>query len=278
MARHLVNAGHRVTVYNRTVERAEHFAREHGAQRAASPAEASAAARFVFVCVGDDPDVRAIVEGDQGALGAMPRGSVLVDHTTGSARLAREIAAAAEARGVLALDAPVSGGQSGAEGGTLTVMVGGSEPAFAAARPLIGCYASKVARLGPSGSGQLAKMVNQICIAGLLQGLAEGLHFAERVGLDGRAVVDVIARGAAGSWQMENRHETMLAGEFDHGFAVEWMRKDLRIALEEARRAGAPLPVAALVDQLYAEVEALGGARWDTSSLIERLRVTRPGA
>ncbi len=271
MAGHLARAGHEVCVFNRTRERAERFAARHPARSAASPAEAAAGARFVFVCVGRDADVREVVLGPEGALGALAAGAVLVDHTTASAELARELEVRAAERGVGALDAPVSGGQSGAEQGALTVMVGGAPEPYERVLPLLRCYARQVRRLGPAGSGQLAKMVNQICIAGLLQALAEGLHFARAAGLDAAAVVDVIAKGAAQSWQMENRHRTMLAGEFEHGFAVEWMRKDLALALAEARRRGAPLPVTALVDQLYAEVEAMGGRRWDTSSLIARL-------
>jgi len=278
MAGHLARAGHELAVWNRSAGRAERFVAAHRARAAASPADAARGARLVFVCVGRDADVREVVLGPAGALEALAPGAVLVDHTTASAELARELEARVRERGAGFLDAPVSGGQAGAEQGTLTVMVGGEEPAFERARSALGCYARFVRRLGPAGSGQLAKMVNQICIAGVLEGLAEGLHFAEAAGLDAAAVVEVISKGAAQSWQMENRHRTMLAGEFDHGFAVEWMRKDLSLALAEARRNGAPLPLAALVDQLYAEVEALGGRRWDTSSLIERLRRPRaPG-
>jgi 3-hydroxyisobutyrate dehydrogenase-like beta-hydroxyacid dehydrogenase len=271
MAGHLARAGHELTVFNRSPERAARFAAAHRARTAASPAAAARGAAFVFVCVGRDEDVREVVLGGEGALAALAPGALLVDHTTASAELARELEARARERGVGSLDAPVSGGQSGAEQGALSVMVGGEAPAYERALPLLRCYARLVRRIGPAGSGQLAKMVNQICIAGLLGALAEGLHFARAAGLDVEAVVDVVAKGAAGSWQLENRHRSMLAGEFDHGFAVEWMRKDLGLALAEARRRGAPLPVTALVDQLYAEVEAMGGRRWDTSSLIARL-------
>jgi len=272
MAGHLARSGHEVAVWNRSPARAERFVAGHPARRAASPADAARGAAFVFVCVGRDADVREVVLGPEGALAGLGPGAVLVDHTTASAELARELEARAGERDAAALDAPVSGGQAGAEQGALTVMVGGAEEPYERALPVLRCYARQVRRLGPAGSGQLAKMVNQICIAGLLEGLAEGLHFAEAAGLDAEAVVDVISKGAAQSWQMDHRHRTMLAGEFDHGFAVEWMRKDLGLALAEARRRGAALPVAALVDQLYAEVEAMGGRRWDTSSLIARLR------
>jgi 3-hydroxyisobutyrate dehydrogenase-like beta-hydroxyacid dehydrogenase len=278
MAGHLAAAGHDVAVYNRTTARAQAWVARHGGRAAQSPAEACRGAAAAFVCVGRDADVREVVLGPAGALGALAAGALLVDHTTASADLARELAGEARGRGVGFVDAPVSGGQSGAEQGVLTVMAGGEEADVERARALVGCYARRLRRLGPAGSGQLAKMVNQICIAGLLEALAEGLHFAEAVGLDPLAVVDVVSQGAAQSWQMENRHRTMLAGEYEHGFAVEWMRKDLGLALAEARRAGAPLPVTALVDQLYAEVEALGGSRWDTSSLLLRLRGAPPGA
>ena len=274
MAGHLAQAGHAVTVYNRTRSRAEDWLARYEGALAPTPAEAAAGADVVFACVGNDDDVRAVTVGESGALQALGSGAIFVDHTTASAQLARELDAAARERGAHFLDAPVSGGQAGAEQGTLTVMVGGEPEAFEKARPLVASYARTIRLLGPSGSGQLAKMVNQICIAGVLEGLAEGLHFASQAGLDARAVVDVISQGAAQSWQMENRHETMLEGRYDFGFAVEWMRKDLGIALEEARRNGARLPLAALVDQLYAEVEALGGARWDTSSLLARLERT----
>jgi 3-hydroxyisobutyrate dehydrogenase len=271
MAGHLARAGHRVTVYNRTAAKAERWVAEHGGRAAATPAEAADGASFVFTCVGRDTDVHQVTVGKQGAFESMRPSSVFVDHTSASAELARDLAAVARQKGFEFLDAPVSGGQVGAEKGVLTVMAGGNEDAFAAARPLIGCYARMVRLLGPSGSGQLTKMVNQICIAGLIQSLAEGIHFALQAGLDARAVIEVISKGAAQSWQMENRYESMIEGRFDFGFAVEWVRKDLAIALEEARRNGAQLQVAALVDQFYAEVEAMGGKRWDTSSLIARL-------
>jgi 3-hydroxyisobutyrate dehydrogenase-like beta-hydroxyacid dehydrogenase len=280
MAGHLASAGHRVRVYNRTRSRAERWVSEHGGELAATPAQAAEGAGVVFACVGNDDDVRQVTLGEAGAFRALGPGAVFVDHTTDSAILARQLDAAARRDGFGFLDAPVSGGQSGAEQGVLSVMVGGDEAAFEKARPLIECYARIVKRLGPAGSGQLAKMVNQICIAGLVQGLSEGLHFARAAGLEPKAVVEVISKGAAQSWQMDNRHETMLEGRFDFGFAVEWMRKDLALALEEARRNGAHLPVAALVDQFYAEVQSLGGNRWDTSSLfarLEALRIRREG-
>ncbi len=275
MAGHLARAGHDVTVYNRTRERAERWVAEHRGALAATPAEAADGAGVVLCCVGADRDVREVTLAPGGAFESLAQGAVFVDHTTDSATLARELDAATRERGAGFLDAPVSGGQAGAEQGVLTVMVGGDEEAFAKARPLLDCYARMVKRLGPAGSGQLAKMVNQICIAGIVEGLAEGLHFARAAGLDPKAVVEVIAKGAAQSWQMDNRHETMLEGHYEHGFAVEWMRKDLSLALDEARRNGAHLPVAALVDQLYAEVESLGGRRWDTSSLLARLEALR---
>ena len=275
MAGHLARVGYAVSVYNRTAAKAERWVALHGGRAAPTPAEAVRNARFVFACVGNDADVRAVTLGERGAFSAMLPGSVFVDHTTTSADLARELAGAARKRGIGFLDAPVSGGQTGAERGRLTVMAGGEVDVFESAQPLLAAYSHFVRRLGPAGHGQLAKMVNQICIAGLVEALAEGLDFAKAVGLDARAVVEVISKGAAGSWQMENRAATMLEGRFDFGFAVDWMRKDLGFALDEARRAGAPLPVTALVDQLYAEVQAMGGGRWDTSSLIARLARTR---
>jgi len=271
MAGHLAKAGHPVTVFNRTQAKAGQWAQAHAGQWAATPAQAAAGAAFVFACVGNDDDLRQVTTGPDGAFEGMREGAIFVDHTTASARVARELAAAAQAKGLAFLDAPVSGGQSGAENGILTVMVGGEEASFEKAKPFISAYARSVKRLGPVGSGQLAKMVNQICIAGLVQGLAEGLHFARAAGLDPTAVVEVISKGAAQSWQMDNRSATMIDGRFDHGFAVDWMRKDLAIALDEARRNGAHLPVTALVDQFYAEVQSMGGKRWDTSSLIARL-------
>lgn len=271
MAGHLAKAGQDVSVYNRTTSKAEKWVEEYGGSFATTPAAAAESADFVFACVGNDDDIRAVATGADGALGALQSGSVFVDHTTASAEVARELAAIAEKRGVAFLDAPVSGGQSGAENGILTVMMGGESEAFERAKPLIDCYARCAELLGPAGSGQLTKMVNQICIAGLIEGLSEGLHFAKAAGLDPRAVVEVISKGAAQSWQMDNRYETMIEGKFDYGFAVEWMRKDLGIALDEAKRNGALLPVTELVDQFYSEVQALGGNRWDTSSLIARL-------
>ena len=278
MAGHLAKAGHQVTVFNRTPARAERWLAEFPGRLAMTPPEAAREATLVFTCVGKDEDVRQLTLGPAGAFQTMQAGAIWVDHTTTSALLARELAASAREKNLLFLDAPVSGGQAGAEQGTLTVMVGGDAAAFERARPVITAYARSVKHMGPAGSGQLTKMVNQICIAGLLQGLAEGLHFAKRSGLDPAAVVEVISKGAAQSWQMENRSTTMIAGCFDFGFAVEWMRKDLAIALDEARRNGAHLPVTALVDQFYGEVQDLGGQRWDTSSLIMRLETKLPKA
>lgn len=275
MAGHLAKAGLEVTVFNRTASRAEDWLSSHDGQRADTPAAAAAGAEIVFTCVGNDDDVRAVVFGESGAFAGMEAGATLVDHTTASAGLAEELAAEAADRGLGFLDAPISGGQAGAEQGILTVMVGGDPATFAGAESTIDHYARKVALLGPAGSGQRTKMVNQIAIAGLVQGLSEALHFAKAVGLDAKAVVDVISKGAAQSWQMENRSETMIDGEFDYGFAVEWMRKDLEIALAEGRRHGAHLPLTAIVDQFYGEVVAMGGRRWDTSSLIQRLEKLR---
>ena len=275
MAGFLAGAGHDVTVYNRTAAKAEQWAAEHEGRSAPTPAAAADGCDFVFCCVGNDDDLRAVTTGPDGAFAAMTPGAVFVDHTTTSAKLARELHTEAEQHGFAFVDAPVSGGQAGAENGQLTVMIGGDAEAVERAAPLIDCYAKMQARLGESGSGQLAKMVNQICIAGTVQGLSEALHFAGRAGLDAAAVVEVIAKGAAQSWQMDNRAETMLAGTFDYGFAVDWMRKDLGYVLAEARENGAHLPVTALVDQFYSEVQALGGGRWDTSSLLvplERMR------
>jgi 3-hydroxyisobutyrate dehydrogenase len=272
MAGHLARAGHDVTVFNRTGVTAERWAKEFGGSIAGAPSAAARGADFVFCCVGNDDDLRSVTTGPDGAFEGMQAGAVFVDHTTTSADVARDLHAEAARRGFAFVDAPVSGGQAGAENGQLTVMIGGDEHAVSRAAPYIDCYARMQARLGEVGSGQLAKMVNQICIAGLVQGLAEALNFAERAGLDAQAVVDVISKGAAQSWQMENRASTMIAGKFDFGFAVEWMRKDLGYVLGEARRNGAHLPVTALVDQFYSEVQALGGNRWDTSSLIVPLR------
>jgi len=274
MAGWLSKGGYHVTVFNRTAEKAERWAKEFDGRRAESPADAVRDAEAVFTCLGDDPDVRAVVLAEGGVLDAMQSGSLFVDHTTASAGLARDIAAAGEARGIACLDAPISGGQAGAENGVLTVMIGGSEAGFARAEPMIGCYAKTQRLIGPSGSGQLTKMCNQIAIAGVVQGLAEAVNFGQRAGLDIATVIEVISKGAAQSWQMENRWSTMIADKFDFGFAVEWMRKDLRICLDEARRNGAELPVAALVDQFYADVVGMGGKRWDTSSLIARLNRT----
>jgi 3-hydroxyisobutyrate dehydrogenase/2-hydroxy-3-oxopropionate reductase len=272
MAGHLAKrGGHDVTVYNRTPAKAEAWVGRNGGKSAPTPKAAAAGAAFVFSCVGNDDDLRSVILGADGALAGMAAGSVLIDNTTASATVAREIAAAASARGVGFLDAPVSGGQAGAENGQLTVMVGGDETTFAKAKPVIDAYAKMVGLMGPAGAGQLTKMVNQICIAGVVQGLAEGIHFAKRAGLDVEKVVGVISKGAAQSWQMENRYKTMDAGKFDFGFAVDWMRKDLAITLAEARINKSKLPLTALVDQFYAEVQALGGSRWDTSSLIARL-------
>jgi 3-hydroxyisobutyrate dehydrogenase len=274
MAGWLAKKGHSVTVYNRTAAKAEKWCQQHGGQLAATPAAAAQGVEIVFSCVGDDPDLREIALGSGGVIAAMRSGTTFCDHTTASAEVAREIAAAGAKRGVRCLDAPVSGGQAGAENGKLTVMVGGEPIAFATAEPVIRSYAQAVRHLGPAGSGQLTKMVNQIAIAGVVQGLAEALNFARKAGLDVATVVDTISKGAAQSWQMENRWKTMSDGKFDFGFAVEWMRKDLRICLQEARNNGAELPVAALVDQFYADIAGMGGKRWDTSSLIARLNRT----
>jgi 3-hydroxyisobutyrate dehydrogenase len=279
MAAHLARAGHAVTVYNRSPEKAQRWVQANAAcagRMADTPAAAARGARIVFACVGNDDDLRQITIGAQGAFAAMQGAAVFVDHTTASARVARELSQAAGAAGVHFIDAPVSGGQAGAEGGTLTIMCGGDQGAFDRTRPVMQAYARAVTRIGESGSGQLAKMVNQLCIAGLIQGLAEGIHFGEHAGLDMELVLEVIGKGAAQSWQMQNRGSTMIAGHFDFGFAVEWMRKDLGICLAEAKDNGALLPVAALVDRYYAEIEAMGGARWDTSSLVDRLRRLAP--
>jgi 3-hydroxyisobutyrate dehydrogenase len=271
MAGWLAKKGHSVTVYNRTAAKADKWCKQHGGKAAATPAAAAQGAEIVFSCVGDDPDLREIALGGNGVIAAMRSGTIFCDHTTASADVAREIAAAGRKRGVQCLDAPVSGGQAGAENGKLTVMVGGEPEPFATAEPVIRSYAQAVRLQGPAGSGQLTKMVNQIAIAGAVQGLAEALNFARKSGLDVATVVETISKGAAQSWQMENRWKTMSEGKFDFGFAVEWMRKDLRICLQEARNNGAELPVAALVDQFYADVIGMGGKRWDTSSLIARL-------
>jgi 3-hydroxyisobutyrate dehydrogenase-like beta-hydroxyacid dehydrogenase len=271
MAGHLARAGHAVAVYNRTAAKAADWAAAHGGAHAPTPREAAAGADVVCACVGNDDDLRSVALGPDGAFAGMKPGAVFVDHTTASAEVARELHAAARQQGLHFIDAPVSGGQAGAVNGVLTVMCGGDAEPFAAARPVVMAYARACTLLGPSGAGQLAKMVNQICIAGLLQGLAEALAFGQRAGLDMPAVLDVIGKGAAQSWQMDNRGRTMLEGRFDFGFAVDWMRKDLGLVLDEARRNGAQLPVTALVDQFYADIQARGGQRWDTSSLIVRL-------
>ena len=276
MAGWLSSAGHDVTVYNRTSAKARRWCDQHGGSRADAAVDAVAGKEFVFSCLGDDPDLRDIFL-DQGVIDAMQPGSTLIDHTTASADMARELASAGAERGVQCLDAPVSGGQAGAEQGKLTVMAGGDAEAFRRAEPLIRCFAGTVKLMGGAGCGQLTKMVNQIAIAGLVQGLSEALNFARQSELDPQRAVEVISQGAAQSWQMDNRWETMMAGEFKFGFAVEWMRKDLRICLQEARRNGAELPVAALVDQFYSDVEGMGGGRWDTSSLIARLNRNHPG-
>jgi 3-hydroxyisobutyrate dehydrogenase len=273
MAGHLkTKGGHEVTVYNRTAAKAEDWAKKFGGRTAATPKQAAEGQDFVMCCVGNDHDLRAVTIGPDGAFAGMTKGATFVDHTTASAEVARELDAAATKGGFKFVDAPVSGGQAGAENGVLTVMCGGTEDAYAAAEPVIAAYARMCKRLGPAGSGQLTKMVNQICIAGLVQGLSEGIHFAKKSGLDVAAVIETISKGAAQSWQMENRYKTMNDGKFDFGFAVEWMRKDLSICIAEARRNGATLPVTALVDQFYAEVEKMGGKRWDTSSLLARLQ------
>ena len=272
MAGYLQQKGYQVTVYNRTTAKAEKWAAQYGGSWAATPFAAAQDATLVFMCVGNDNDVRSVVYGEQGVLAAMSAGSVLIDHTTASAELARELAASAANIGVGFLDAPVSGGQAGAENGVLTVMIGGESADMAKAETAIMSFARCAKLLGPAGSGQLAKMVNQICIAGVVQGLAEALNFAQNAGLDGAAVVEVISQGAASSWQMQNRSLTMLDGKYDFGFAVDWMRKDLGITLNEARQNGSHLPLTALVDQFYSEVQQMGGGRWDTSSLLARLK------
>lgn len=272
MAAHLKRrGGHDVTVYNRTVTKAEKWVAEYGGTFATTPFAAAKGHDFVFACVGNDDDLRSITLGDAGAFAAMTSGAVFVDHTTASAEVARELATVAATRDIQFLDAPVSGGQAGAENGVLTIMVGGKQETYDKAKPVMDAFARMTGLMGPVGAGQLTKMVNQICIAGLVQGLAEGVHFAKRAGLDVEKVVEVISKGAAGSWQMENRHKTMNTGKFDFGFAIDWMRKDLGICLDEARQNGAKLPVTALVDQFYGDVQAMGGNRWDTSSLLARL-------
>jgi 3-hydroxyisobutyrate dehydrogenase len=272
MAGHLVRAGHHVTVFNRTYKKAEQWAQEYGGKAARTPREAAAGAQIVFSCVGNDEDLRCVVLGADGAFVGMDKDAVFFDNTTDSAAIARELSVVGRERGVHFIDAPVSGGQAGAVNGMLTVMCGGEQAAFDRAAPVAMAFAKAVTRIGDSGAGQLAKMVNQLCIAGLLQGLSEGINFGMAAGLDMKLVLQVIGKGAAQSWQLDNRGTTMIDDKFDFGFAVDWMRKDLGLCLEEARRNGAPLPVAALVDQFYADVQAKGGGRWDTSSLIRRLR------
>ncbi|MEM9733006.1 MAG: NAD(P)-dependent oxidoreductase [Pseudomonadota bacterium] len=264
--------GHDVTVYNRTTAKAEKWAGEYGGSHAETPAQAAEGADFVFCCVGNDDDLRSVTTAEGGAFEAMKKGSIFIDNTTASANVARELAAAAKEAGFDFLDAPVSGGQAGAENGVLTVMVGGDEAVFDRAKPVIECYAKMVGLMGDVGAGQMTKMMNQICIAGLVQGLSEAIALGQAAGLDIEKVVDVISKGAAGSWQMENRHKTMNEGHYDHGFAVDWMRKDLAICLEEADAQGVSLPVTALVDQFYSDVQRMGGNRWDTSSLLARLK------
>jgi 3-hydroxyisobutyrate dehydrogenase len=271
MARHLAAKGHEVTVYNRTAEKADKWVSENGGRAARTPREAAEGQEIVFACVGNDDDLRQVTLGPDGAFHSLTAGSLFVDHTTASAEVARDLHAAAKEKGAAFVDAPVSGGQAGAENGVLTVMCGGDEEAYAKAEPVIMSFARACRLMGPAGAGQLTKMVNQICIAGLVQGLSEGIHFGKKAGLDIEAVLDVISKGAAGSWQMENRGKTMNQGKFDFGFAVDWMRKDLSIVLGEARKNGASLPITALVDQFYAEVQRMGGNRWDTSSLLARL-------
>ncbi|SDE97794.1 3-hydroxyisobutyrate dehydrogenase [Salipiger thiooxidans] len=272
MAGHMVKAGHEVTVYNRTAAKAEAWTTEHGGKMAPTPREAAEGAEFVMACVGNDDDLRSVCLGEDGAFAGMSEGAIFVDHTTVSSKVTAELYEVAKENGFGFVDAPVSGGQAGAESGQLVVMCGGDQPDYDMSEPVIDAYSKLCRRIGDSGAGQKCKMVNQICIAGLVQGLSEGLAFAEKAGIDGRAVVDVIGGGAAGSWQMVNRYGTMIDDKFEHGFAVDWMRKDLAICLATAEEIGAPLPVTALVDQFYKDVQAMGGGRWDTSSLIRRLK------
>ncbi|HZW48217.1 MAG TPA: NAD(P)-dependent oxidoreductase [Microvirga sp.] len=271
MARHLKDKGHEVTVYNRTAAKADKWVSENGGRVARTPREAAEGQEIVFACVGNDDDLRQVTTGEDGAFHGMGKGAIFVDHTTASAEVARELNAAAKDKGFAFIDAPVSGGQAGAENGVLTVMCGGDADVYAKVEPVIMSFARACRLMGEAGAGQLTKMINQICIAGVVQGLAEGIHFGKKAGLDIEAVLDVISKGAAGSWQMENRGKTMNQGKFDFGFAVDWMRKDLSIVLDEARKSGASLPLTALVDQFYADVQKMGGNRWDTSSLIARL-------
>ncbi len=271
MAGHLQQNGFNTTVYNRTTAKAEQWVQEYGGQSALTPAAAASGKAIVMLCVGNDDDVRSVVYGDNGVLGSMAPGSILIDHTTASAELARELSTAAEKRGILFLDAPVSGGQQGAINGVLTAMVGGHQTAFEQVGEALASYAKTIEYMGAAGSGQLAKMVNQVCIAGVVQGLAEGLQLARKVGLDPDTLIRAISQGAAGSWQMVNRYKTMWEGHYEHGFAVDWMRKDLKIVLEEAARQRISMPLTALVDQFYGDVQKMGGSRWDTSSLLARL-------
>ncbi|WP_109312373.1 NAD(P)-dependent oxidoreductase [Ruegeria sp. AU67] len=272
MAGHLQAAGHEVTVYNRTATKAEAWVAQHGGAMATTPREAAQGADFVMACVGNDDDLRMVCTGEDGAFSGMSNGATFVDHTTVSAVVTRELYEVGQTKGIAFVDAPISGGQAGAENAALSIMCGGDQAAYDAAEPIMQVYSKICRRIGDSGAGQMTKMCNQIAIAGLVQGLSEALHFAEKAGLDGRAVVEVISQGAAGSWQMANRYETMLDDHFEHGFAVDWMRKDLGICLDTANETGASLPVTALVDQFYKDVQKLGGGRWDTSSLIKRLR------
>jgi 3-hydroxyisobutyrate dehydrogenase len=273
MAGHLQKAGHDVTVYNRTASKAQAWAKEYGGSAADTPRAAATGADFVMACVGNDDDLRSVCLGEDGAFAGMASGATFVDHTTVSSKVTAELYDLAKSAGIAFVDAPVSGGQAGAENGVLSVMCGGDQAAYDAAEPIIAAYARICRRIGASGAGQMTKMCNQIAIAGLVQGLSEAMHFAEKAGLDGEAVVEVISQGAAGSWQMSNRYQTMIADDFDHGFAVDWMRKDLAICLSTADETGASLPVTALVDQFYKDVQKQGGGRWDTSSLLKRLRV-----
>ena len=272
MAGHLAKAGHDVTVFNRTGAKASAWVAEHGGKMGETPALAAKGADFVMACVGNDDDLRSVCLGNDGAFGAMTAGAIFVDHTTVSAKVTRELNEDAKDTGLSFVDAPISGGQAGAENGALSVMCGGDGAAYEKAEPIIQTYAKMCRRIGDSGAGQMTKMCNQIAIAGLVQGLSEAINFAEKAGLDGRAVIEVISQGAAGSWQMQNRYESMIEGDFEHGFAVDWMRKDLGICLDTAEETGAALPVTALVDQFYKDVQNMGGNRWDTSSLIKRLR------
>lgn len=274
MAGHLAKAGHKVCVYNRTTQKAEQWAETYGGTFGTTPAEAAKNADIVFCCVGNDDDIRSVTTGENGVISGMKPEAILIDHTTASAELASELDIACRNAGLHFIDAPVSGGQQGAENGKLTIMCGGEEAIFEKSQEIMAIYAQAVTLMGEAGAGQMTKMVNQICIAGLVQGLSEGLYFAEKAGLDQNKVIDVISKGAAGSWQMMNRHQTMIDDKYDHGFAVDWMRKDLDICLSQGRKIKAKLPVTALVDQFYGEVQAMGGGRWDTSSLLKRLKAT----